>query len=145
MMHLLSKNTIQLLSFNLARCLSLTVLFFLICPLNSVAQSERAVLPDEKNYENSKVSSDPFLQAEHLFHSGELIAAKPYYHEYLDKNARGQRRLNAFFRLGLIDQKEKSFSTAIRFYKLLLGSNPDTLLTHDVNFNMAVCNYELGN
>jgi len=110
-----------------------------------MAQSEETVSPKEKSYENSEVSSDPFLQAEHLFHSGELIAAKPYYHEYLDKNTKGQRRHNALFRLGLIDQKEKSFSTAIRFYNLVLGSHPNNLLAHDVKFNMAVCNYELGN
>jgi branched-chain amino acid transport system substrate-binding protein len=145
MMHLLSKNIIQSLSFNSVSRILLALLLFLIWPLNSMAQSEKAILPEEKSYENSEVSSDPFLQAEHLFHSGELIAAKPYYHEYLDKNTRGQRRHNALFRLGLIDQREKSFSTAIRFYKLVLGSHPNTLLTHDVKFNMAVCNYELGN
>jgi branched-chain amino acid transport system substrate-binding protein len=144
MMYLLSKDFIQPLSLNSVRRVSFALLFFLMCPLNSVAQTEKTVLPEEKSYENSKVSTDPFLQAEHLFHSGELIAAKPYYHEYLDKNTRGQRRHNALFRLGLIDQKEKSFSTAIRFYKILLGSHPNTLLTHDVKFNMAVCNYELG-
>ena len=145
MMHLLSKDCIKSLCFNSARRISLALLFFLIWPLNSVAEPEKTVLLEEKSYESSNVSSDLFLQAEHLFHSGELIAAKPYYHEYLDKNTRGQRRPNAFFRLGLIDQKEKSFSTAIRFYKMLLGSDPGTLLTHDVNFNMGVCNYELGN
>ena len=145
MMHLLSKDFIHPLSFNSVRRMSLTVLIFLILPLNSMALPEKTILAEEKNYENSKVSIDPFLQAEHLFHSGELIAAKPYYHEYLNRNTRGQRRSNALYRLGLIDQKEKSFSTAIRFYKLLLSSNPNTLLTHDVKFNMAVCNYELGN
>jgi branched-chain amino acid transport system substrate-binding protein len=145
MMYLLSKSIIQPLSFNSVSRIFLALLFFLMWPLNSMAQSEKTILPGEKSYENSEVSSDPFLQAEHLFHSGELIAAKPYYHEYLDKNTRGQRRHNALFRLGLIDQKEKSFSTAIRFYKLVLGSHPNNLLTHDVKFNMAVCNYELGN
>jgi branched-chain amino acid transport system substrate-binding protein len=136
---------IHSLSVSRVRHIILIMLFFLICPLNSMAKSEKTILPREKNYENSEVSSDPFLQAEHLFHSGELIAAKSYYHEYLDKNIRGQRRHNALFRLGLIDQREKSFSTAIRFYKLVLGSHPSSLLTHDVKFNMAVCNFELGN
>jgi branched-chain amino acid transport system substrate-binding protein len=145
MMYLLSKNIIQSLSFKPVSHIILALLFFLMWPLNSMAQSEKTILPGEKSYESLEVSSDPFLQAEHLFHSGELIAAKPYYHEYLDKNTRGQRRHNALFRLGLIDQKEKSFSTAIRFYKLVLSSYPDNLLTHDVKFNMAVCNYELGN
>ena len=114
MMHLLSKDCIKSLCFNSARRISFALLFFLIWPLNSVAEPEKTVQPEEKSYKSSNISNDPFLQAEHLFHSGELIAAKPYYHEYLDKNTRGQRRPNAFFRLGLIDQKEKSFSTAIR-------------------------------
>jgi branched-chain amino acid transport system substrate-binding protein len=122
----------------------IVLLFSMICPLKSIAQSENPVLPEEKHYENSDVSADLFLQAEHLFYSGEFISAKPYYHEYLDKNKRGQRRHNALFRLGLIDQKEKSFSTALRFYQILLSSKPNILLTHDVKFNMAVCNYELG-
>ena len=145
MMYLLSNNIIQYQCFNLGIRIFFALLFFFMCPLGSMAQSEKAVLLGEKSYENLEVSSDPFLQAEHLFHSGELIAAKAFYHEYLDKNSRGQRRDNALFRLGLIDQKEKSFSTAIRFYKLVLGSHQNNLLTHDVKFNMGVCNYELGN
>ena len=119
-------------------------MFSIIFLLKSKAQSENLVLLEEKHYGVSEVSGDLFLQAEHLFYSGEFISAKPYYHEYLDKNKRGQRRHNALFRLGMIDQKEKSFSTALRFYQILLSSNPNTLLTHDVKFNMAVCNYELG-
>jgi branched-chain amino acid transport system substrate-binding protein len=144
MMYLLSKNINPSLYFKPVSRIVPALLLFLIWPLTLMAQSENTVLQGEKNYESLEVSSDPFLQAEHLFHSGELIAAKPYYHEYLDKNTRGQRRHNALFRLGLIDQKEKSFSTAIRFYKLVLSSHPNNLLTHDVKFNMAVCNYELG-
>jgi branched-chain amino acid transport system substrate-binding protein len=145
MMPLLSKNIIQSLSFSAVGRIFLALLLFLIWPLNLMAQSENSVLRGEMSYENSGVSSDPFFQAEHLFHSGELIAAKPFYHEYLDKNTNGQRRHNALYRLGLIDQKGKSFSTAIRFYKLVLGSHPNNLFTHDVKFNMAVCNFELGN
>jgi len=145
MTHPLLKDFFLPLSLNSVRRISLIFLFFLLWPLNLVAESEKTFLPEEKIYKNSEVSSDPFLQAEHLFHSGEFIAAKPYYHEYLDKYISGQRRHNALFRLGLIDQKEKSFYTAIQFYKLLLGSNPNTFLSHDVKFNMAVCNYELGN
>ena len=145
MIYFLSKQILQRLFFTSVKGVFFVLLFSMISPLKSIAQSENPVLPEVKHYETSDVSVDLFLQAEHLFYSGEFISAKPYYHEYLDKNKRGQRRHNALFRLGMIDQKEKSFSTALRFYQILLSSNPNILLTHDVEFNMAVCNYELGN
>jgi branched-chain amino acid transport system substrate-binding protein len=145
MKYFLSKLLLQHLFFTSIKSIFFVLLFSMISPLKSIAQSENLFLPKEKHYEPSEISGDLFLQAEHLFYSGEYISAKPFYHEYLDKNKRGQRRHNALFRLGLIDQKEKSFSTAIRFYQMLLSSNPNILLTHEVNFNMAVCNYELGN
>lgn len=124
------------------------VLFFcFIVALKSEAQSEKPGFSTDKDYENSEreIYSDPFLQAEHLFHSGEYIAAKPFYHDYLEKNAKGKRRQNAFFRLGLIDQNEKSYSTALRYFKMLMDFSPNNLLAREVKFNMAVCNYELGN
>lgn len=124
------------------------VLFFcFIAPFNLSAEPEHSDLLIEEKFENSgqEIYSDSFMQAEHLFHSGKFIAAKPYYHEYLEKNPRGKRRQNAFFRLGLIDQNAKSFSTALRFFKLLMDSNPKSLLTSEVKFNMAVCYFELGN
>jgi branched-chain amino acid transport system substrate-binding protein len=144
MIYFLSKQILQRLFFTSVKGVFFVLLFSMISPLKSIAQSENPVLPEVKHYETSDVSVDLFLQAEHLFYSGEFISAKPYYHEYLDKNKRGQRRHNALFRLGMIDQKEKSFSTALRFYQILLSSNPNTLLAYDVKFNMAVCNYELG-
>ena len=128
MTHLLLKHFLQYLFPTSVKSIFFVLLFSMIFPLKSIAQSENLVLPEEKHYENSEVSDDLFLQAEHLFYSGEFISAKPYYHEYLDKNKRGQRRHNALFRLGLIDQKEKSFLTALRFYQILLSSNPNILL-----------------
>jgi branched-chain amino acid transport system substrate-binding protein len=145
MIYLISKQLLHRLFFTSAKGIFFVLLFSMISPLKSIAESENSVLQEEKRYETSEVSDDLFLQAEHLFYSGEFISAKPYYHEYLDKNKRGQKRHNALFRLGLIDQNEKSFSTALRFYQILLSSNPNILLTHDVKFNMGVCNYELGN
>jgi branched-chain amino acid transport system substrate-binding protein len=145
MMLLFSKQFLQPLFSTLIKVIFFILLFSIIFPLKSKAQSENLVLLEEKHYGVSEVSSDPFLQAEHLFYSGEFVSAKPYYHEYLDQNKRGKRRHDALYRLGLIDQKEKSFFTALRYYQLLLNSNLNILLTHDVEFNMAVCNYELGN
>ena len=84
------------------------------------------------------------MQAEHLFHSGKFRAAKSYYHKFLLDNSERKIRQNAFFRLGLIDQNIKSFTTALWYYQALLDSNPNSLLANEVKFNMAICNFELG-
>ena len=84
------------------------------------------------------------MQAEHLFHSGKFIAAKPYYHKYLLDSSDAKKRQNVFFRLGLIDQNIKSFTTALWYYQMLLDSNPNSLLANKVKFNMAICSFELG-
>lgn len=121
--------------------------FILVLPLRLAAESMKPVPPidETKDLLNRESYSDPYLQAEYLFHSGELLEAKPYYHEYLKDNPNGQRWHNAIFRLGLIDQNNNSYSTALRFYRMLLSSYPNSSLTDDVKFNMGVCNYELGN
>ena len=126
----------------------LIILFaFLVFPLNSEAQFENPNFSDLDNYE--KIESlnygESFMQGEHLFHSGEFFAAKPFYHQNLEENERGERRLKALFRLGLIDQNAKSYFTALRFYKIILESSPDYLLGNQIKFNMAVCNFEVGN
>ena len=72
------------------------------------------------------------------------MAAKPFYHTYLEKFKKGKRRSKVFFRLGWIDQNAKSFSTALKFYKMLLNEQPNTLLINDIKFNMAICSFEIG-
>ncbi|MBT3922589.1 MAG: ABC transporter substrate-binding protein [Nitrospina sp.] len=106
--------------------------------------------PDEAVLENSDIEqvqpalqSDPFLQAEYLFHSGEVLEAKTFYHDYLSRNPSGKRSYQALFRLGLIDQSSRSFSSAIRFYQILLERFSKSILTNSARFNMAVCHYEL--
>jgi branched-chain amino acid transport system substrate-binding protein len=86
---------------------------------------------------------DPFLQAEYLFHSGDFLAAKPLYHNYLTENPSGKRIYQALFRLGSIDESIKSYSTAARFYQILLQSFPRSLLEDSVRFSLAVCHYKL--
>lgn len=86
---------------------------------------------------------DPFLQAEYLFHAGDLLGAKPFYHDYLSQNPSGNRSHQALFRLGHIDQSSRSYSTAIRFYQILLQSFSGSLFVNSARFNMAVCHYEL--
>ncbi len=106
--------------------------------------------PEDEVFENSvmeqvkpSMPSDPFLQAEYLFHSGDLSGAKPLYHSYLSNNSSGKSSYQALFRLGRIDQSNRSFSTAIRFYEILLQRFPESLLANSAEFNSAVCLYEM--
>jgi branched-chain amino acid transport system substrate-binding protein len=101
-------------------------------PANSAIETVKPALP-----------TDPFLQAEYLFHSGDLSGAKPLYHEYLVRNLSGRRSYQALFRLGKIDQANQSFTTAIRFYQILLQRFPQSLLVNSARFNSAICHYEL--
>ena len=72
-----------------------------------------------------------------------MLAAKPLYHNYLSQNPSGKRSHQALFRLGSIDQSIKSYSTAARFYQILLQRFPRSLLADSVRFGLAVCHYEL--
>ena len=120
-------------------------LFFFISPLYSEAQSRNFNLPSKNTGKDNHQDdyNDPFVQAEHLFHSGKFYSAKTYYHKYLLDSKNGQKRQKVFFRLGFIDQNAKSFSTALWYYQMLIESNPDSLLANQVKFNMAICNFEL--
>ncbi|MCH8157445.1 MAG: penicillin-binding protein activator, partial [Nitrospinae bacterium] len=86
---------------------------------------------------------NPFAEAEYLFHSGDILKAQPLYQEYLAGNPRGERSNRALYRLGIIDQQNRSFATALRYYKMLRGRSPDVLLTHELKFGMAQCYFEL--
>ena len=102
-----------------------TLLLFIFClifPLQLEAQSIVSGLSEQSNYEalGKESYGDPYMQAEHLVHSGKFTAAKPFYHKYLEENNRGERRPKALFRLGLIDQNAKSFATALKFYKMVI-------------------------
>ncbi len=115
----------------------------IICGL-TFAEPEEEFLANG-NIEQAKpvLPEDSFLQAEYLFHSGGFLAAKPLYHDYLSRNPSGKRSHQALFRLGSIDQSLHSYSTAARFYQILLQSFPRSLLANSARFNMAVCHYEL--
>ena len=118
----------------------LVFIYCLIFPFKSEAQLGRSDFSNHDNNETlGKVAySQPFMQAEKLFHSGKFLAAKPFYHTYLEKFKRGKRRSKAFFRLGLIDQNAKSYSTALRFYKMVLKEHPSNLLINDIKFNICL-------
>ena len=101
-------------------------IYYLIFPFQSDAQLEHSDFLTKSNMEPQVkyAYGQPFMEAENLFHSGKFMAAKPFYHSYLEQFKKGKRRYKAFFRLGLIDQNAKSYSTALRFYHMLLNEHP---------------------
>jgi branched-chain amino acid transport system substrate-binding protein len=122
--------------------------FILFCQLSIFGMSyavpkEETLRKDEIEEVKPALSTDPFLQAEYLFHSGNFLEAKPFYHDYLIQNPSEKRSHYALFRLGLIDQSHQSYSTAIRFYHILLENFPASLLSNSARFNIAVCHYKL--
>ncbi|MDA8561361.1 penicillin-binding protein activator [Nitrospinae bacterium] len=124
--------------------INLILLFqFIGCGLSFAASEEEISVNGNIAQTKSTLSEDPFLQAEYLFHSGDFFAAKPLYHNYLSKNPSGKRSHQALFRLGSIDQSIKSYSTAARFYQILLQRFPRSILADSVRFSLAVCHYEL--
>tara|TARA_Y100001934_G_C12350121_1_gene774890 strand:+ start:253 stop:2304 length:2052 start_codon:yes stop_codon:yes gene_type:complete len=127
--------------------INIVLLSCFINPNYSEAQSSQIDLPINRkpNASDQEYYGDTFGQAEHLYHSGKILTSKSYYHKYLLDSSNKNVRQKVFFRLGLIDQNEKSFATALWYYQMLIDSNPNSLLANEVKFNMAVCNYELGN
>jgi branched-chain amino acid transport system substrate-binding protein len=115
----------------------------MVCGLSFAEPDEEFLANDNTEQAKPVIPEDPFLQAEYLFHSGDFHAAKPLYHDYLSRNPSGRRSHQALFRLGSIDQSFHSYSTAARFYQILLQSFPRSLLVSSARFNMAVCHYEL--
>ena len=124
--------------------INLILLFQLIvCGLTFAAPEEEFSVNGNIAQTKPTLLKDPFLQAEYLFHSGDFLAAKPLYHNYLSQNSSGKRSHQALFRLGSIDQSIKSYSTAARFYQILLQRFPRSILADSVRFGLAVCHYEL--
>ena len=124
--------------------INLILLFQLIvCGLTFAAPEEEFSVNGNIAQTKPTLPEDPFLQAEYLFHSGDFFAAKPLYHNYLSQNPSGKRSHQALFRLGSIDQSIKSYSTAARFYQILLQRFPRSILADSVRFGLAVCHYEL--
>ncbi len=124
--------------------INLILLFQLIvCGLTFAAPEEEFSVNGNIAQTKPTLLEDPFLQAEYLFHSGDFLAAKPLYHNYLSQNPSGKRSHQALFRLGSIDQSIKSYSTAARFYQILLQRFPRSILADSVRFGLAVCHYEL--
>jgi ABC-type branched-subunit amino acid transport system substrate-binding protein len=88
-------------------------------------------------------ASDAFGRAEYYFHSGDLLKAQAFYQNFVKTRPKRTRGEKALFRLGEIEQLQKSYTTALRFYRILLRQSPNTYLIHDLRFNMAICYFEL--
>lgn len=86
---------------------------------------------------------NPFLEAEYLYHSGEIEKSQIFYQDYLSGKPRGDRGNMALFRLGTIHQQKSSFATALRYYNLLLNRSPNLMLSHDAKLGQAQCLFEL--
>ena len=119
------------------------IFVLMVCGLAYAEPQEEASGENSLEQTEPALPSDPFLQAEYLFHSGDFLAAKPLYHDYLSRNSSGKRSYLALFRLGQIDQSNLSYSTAVRFYQIFLQKFSASLLANSARFNMAVCHYEL--
>ena len=88
-------------------------------------------------------ASDSFGRAEYYFQSGDLLKAQAFYQNFVKTRPKRTRGEKALFRLGEIEQLQKSYATALRFYRILIRQSPNTYLIHDLRFNMAICYFEL--
>jgi|TARA_Y100000031_G_scaffold84226_1_gene92646 ABC-type branched-subunit amino acid transport system substrate-binding protein len=123
------------------RCFLPSRVFQIICLL-AVLTGVLPAVADESSLER-KLPPNLFLEAENLFHSGDFFRAQFLYQEYLAGNPRGEHSHHILFRLGTIDQQNRSFATALKYYKMVLERFPDPLLSHEVRFAMAQCYFGL--
>ena len=88
--------------------------------------------------------TESFRQAESYFHAGDFEKARPLYQEYIDSHPQGIKASRVLYRLGQMDQANRSFSTALRYYRGLLEKSPASSFMGHVRYLMAECHYELG-
>jgi len=98
------------------------------------------IFADSLNDKSSLTES--FRQAESYFHAGDYEKARPLYQGYIDSHPQGIKASRVLYRLGQLDQANRSFSTALRYYRGLLEKFPRR--SDRVRYLMAECHYELG-
>ncbi len=86
---------------------------------------------------------NPFSEAEYLYHSGDIEKSQLFYQDYLRGKPSRDRGNIALYRLGAIHEQNRSFATALRYYKMLLRRSPNLLLTHETKLGQAKCLFEL--
>ena len=101
-----------------------------------------AVMAEELD-EKRSLLFNPFLEAEHFYHSGDFAKAQLFYQNYLSSKPSAGRGNTALYRLGTIHQQNRSFATALRYYTMVLHRSPILTLTHDVKLGQAQCLFEL--
>ena len=94
--------------------------------------------------EGKPILTDPFRQAEYYFHAGDFEKARPLYQEYFNSHPQGVRADRILYRLGQLDQVNRSFATALRYYRILIEKFPGSSQMDRVRFLMGECHYELG-
>jgi tetratricopeptide (TPR) repeat protein len=118
-------------------------LFFCEAFILSLFFSFALIVAAEEFDAKSSPLLNPFLEAEHLYHAGDLDKAQLLYQNYIKGKPSGERGNRALYRLGTIHQKNRSFATALRYYKMVLGRAPILELSHDAKFSQAQCLFEL--
>jgi branched-chain amino acid transport system substrate-binding protein len=86
--------------------------------------------------------TESYQQAESFFHAGDFEKARPLYQKYIADHPQGIKASRVLYRLGQMDQANRSFSTALRYYRFLLEKFPKR--SDRVRFLMGECHYELG-
>ena len=86
---------------------------------------------------------NPFLEAEHLYHSGDIEKSQLFYQDYLNGKPDHDRGNIALYRLGTIHEQSRSFTIALRYYQMLLHRSPNIMLTQEAKFGQAKCLFDL--
>jgi branched-chain amino acid transport system substrate-binding protein len=102
------------------------------------------IVSAEERDETSLPLYSPFLEAEHLYYAGDYDKAQILYQSYLNEKPSDASRNTALYRLGTIHQKTHSFVIALRYYRMVLHSDPVLELSHKTKFAQAQCLFELG-
>ena len=107
-------------------------IFLLASPVNAEEANE------------GKISlRNPFLEAEYLYHSGDIEKSQLFYQDYLRGKPSRDRGNIALYRLGTIHEQNSSFAIALRYYKMLLHRSKNPLLIYDAKLGQAKCLFEL--
>ena len=100
------------------------------------------VIAEEANKERIPLLN-PFSEAEYLYHSGDIGKSQLFYQNYLSSKPGRDHGNIALYRLGVIHEQNRSFTTALRYYKMLLHRSPNLLLAHEGKLGQAKCLFEL--
>jgi len=88
-------------------------------------------------------AANDFQRAESHYYADRLDDAYPLYEKYLRENPRGAKAPPAYYRLGRIEQRGRSFVSALKYYQLLLSQFPRDSLRGEAGFQMGLCYLEL--